>query len=219
MGTMPPQQRTEDPPTLSDVAITATVVAGLLDAAPDGILLIDGNGTLLLVNSRIEQMFGYSRSELLGQPVELLLPTALRAGHVRHRDDYAHEPRLRPMGIGLDLRGQRRDGSEFPVDISLSPLVTHDGEWTVAAVRDATQQQAAAHERQDRVLAEEQNRIAEGLADTVIGALFGTGLRLNGIAERVPEPTRSQLLDTIVGIDVTIHELRSIVFDLKPLSS
>jgi PAS domain S-box-containing protein len=209
-----PSPRSPDGSSLSEVAITATLVAGLLDASPDGMLLIDGDGTLLLVNARVEQMFGYSRSALLGQPVEMLLPESLRDDHHRHRERYAAEPRLRPMGVGLELRGRRLDGTEFPVEISLSPLSTHDGQLTVAAIRDATQQHAAEHDRQARALADEQSRIAASLADTVIGGLFGTGLRLQGLVDRVPEPVRAQLLDAIDGIDITIRDIRSTIFDL-----
>lgn len=203
-------------PTLSDVALTATIVAGLLDAAPDGLLLVDASGRLLLVNSRIEEMFGYTRSDLLGQPVEVLLPEHLRAGHVAHRDDFAHDPRVRPMGVGLALRGRRQDGSELPVEVSLSPLATGEGQWTVAAIRDDSQRQQIEQQRREDAVADEQGRIAEDLAETVIRGLFGTGLMLQGLLDRPVDEVRTGLVDAIESIDGTIRDVRSAIFGLRP---
>ena len=111
----------------------------LVDAAPDGIVVADERGILVLVNAEASRMFGYERADLLGQPIEILVPTALRRGHPQHVAAFRAAPRLRPMGSGLDLHGQRKDGTEFPVEISLSPIV-HDGEkLVVAGIRDVTE--------------------------------------------------------------------------------
>ena len=99
----------------------------------------------MLVNAQTEELFGYGRKELLGHPVELLLPDSARDRHVEHRVDYLADPRTRPMGVGLELAGKRKDGSEFPVDISLSAIETSDGVRLLTAfVRDITERLAAA---------------------------------------------------------------------------
>jgi PAS domain S-box-containing protein len=101
----------------------------LLESAPDAMVIVDGAGTIRLVNAQTEALFGYQREELLGQPVEILVPGRSRADHPVHRRGYAANRQVRPMGAGLDLHGLRRDGSEFPVEISLSPLQTSEGCW------------------------------------------------------------------------------------------
>jgi PAS domain S-box-containing protein len=110
----------------------------LVDAAPDGILVTDQRGTILLVNAEAERMFGYARDALVGKPIHLLVPERLRARHPDHVQSFHAAPRLRPMGSGLDLSGHRSDGTEFPVEISLSPI-QHAGErLVVAGIRDVT---------------------------------------------------------------------------------
>jgi len=112
---------------------------GLLEAAPDAMVIVDRTGHIALVNSQTQQLFGYSREELLGQPVELLVPSRYDAMHGGHREGYFSDPRRRPMGSGLQLSGRRKDGSEFPVEISLSPVETEDGTLVTAAVRDISE--------------------------------------------------------------------------------
>ncbi len=113
---------------------------GLLEAAPDAIVITDSAGSIVQVNSQAEAMFGYPRAELVGRPVEHLIPERLRARHPAHRAGYAADPRVREMGTGLDLVAQHRDGREFPVEVSLSPLAVSGGRLTIAAVRDVTRQ-------------------------------------------------------------------------------
>jgi PAS domain S-box-containing protein len=116
---------------------------GLLEAAPDAIVIVDTKGTILVVNAQTEDLFGYNRNMLSGKPVEILVPERFQHVHPRHREKFTNEPQLRPMGIGLDLYGLRADGREFPVEISLSPLQTEEGLLTVAAIRDVTKRQRA----------------------------------------------------------------------------
>jgi hypothetical protein len=111
----------------------------VLESASEGIILIDAAGRVTLVNSAAERMFAYSRAELLGQPLEILLPERARQGHLAHRTAYFAEPRARPMGIGLDLAGRRKDGTEFPVEISLSHVEAADGGVAMAFITDISE--------------------------------------------------------------------------------
>jgi len=110
----------------------------LLESAPDAMVIIDNQGKIAIANGQAEEMFGYGRQEMLGQAVEMLLPERLRVNHVGHRDGFAEQPRLRPMGPGLDLLARRADGSEFPVEISLSPVRSDAGRFVSSVIRDVT---------------------------------------------------------------------------------
>lgn len=130
----------------------------LLEAAPDGIVEVDREGKIVVVNAAAETMFGYSRDQLLGQPVEKLIPEGARSRHGAHRAAYWAHPVTRPMGSGLVLLGRRSDGAEFPVEISLSPVRTEDGFRVTAIIRDVTAEQKAEEAlRTAYQLLEEQN--------------------------------------------------------------
>jgi PAS domain S-box-containing protein len=118
----------------------------LLEAAPDAMVIANEHGRIALVNAQTEKLFGYNREELLGQPVEMLIPERYRAGHLHHRKGYTDSPRLRPMGAGRVLNGLRKDGSEFPVEISLSPFRSEEGMLVFSAIRDITLQKRAQDE-------------------------------------------------------------------------
>ncbi len=110
----------------------------LLKLAPDAMIILDDEGRISIVSDQVEKMFGYSREELTGRPIEILLPARLRQRHREHREGFAREPKVRPMGIGLDLRARRKDGSEFAVEISLSPIQSASGNFVSSVIRDVS---------------------------------------------------------------------------------
>jgi PAS domain S-box-containing protein len=123
----------------SVAASSEKVFSDFFDALPDAICAVRADGLIAILNSQAELMFGYSASELLGQPLEVLIPERFRKGHVGHRAKYVHDPRRRPMGAGLALYGRKKDGTEFPVDIMLSPWELGDHKLFVAVVRDISE--------------------------------------------------------------------------------
>jgi PAS domain S-box-containing protein len=110
----------------------------ILDALPDAVVIVDCAGKIVVANSQAEKMFGFTREELIGKPVEWLVPPGLRDRHEQDREKYFSDPRVRPMGIGLELFAQRSDGTDFPVEINLSPIATEAGAFVISAIRDAT---------------------------------------------------------------------------------
>jgi PAS domain S-box-containing protein len=147
----------------------ATTLA-LIDSAAEGILIVDEQGRIVVANRQVEAMFGYAESELLGQPLEILLPERLRLRHVEHRAGYVLDPRVRAMGRGLNLSGRRRDGSEFPIEISLSYVRVAAGLRVMAFITDIT----------ERLMLERSTRQSEKLA--ALGALSA------GIAHELNNP-------------------------------
>ena len=111
----------------------------LFESSPDALLAVDEDGRIVRLNSQVEKLFGYSRDELLGSPVEMLIPERFRPGHETHLSEYNNRPRIREMGGGLELYGRRKDGSEFPAEIVLSPLQTETGKLALSVVRDITE--------------------------------------------------------------------------------
>jgi two-component system, NarL family, sensor histidine kinase DevS len=189
----------------------------IIEAAPDGFVMVDLTGTIVLVNAQTERLFGYDRGELVGQPVEILLPEPVRSAHVVERDRYIAHPHTRAMGIGLDLVGLHRGGHEFPVEVSLSPL---DDESIIAVVRDVRARrdaEALLRSAEEHVrLLEDRDRIARDLHDHVIQRLFAAGMALEGAVARSDDAdVNARVTGVVDDLDDTIRQLRSVIFDLQ----
>lgn len=192
----------------------------LLDAAPDAIVIVDGEGKIVLVNQQVEKSFGYAREEILGKSVEFLVPEHLWIAHAKHRAQFMRSPEARPMGLGLELAARRRDGSEFPVEISLSPLHSQDGLLVIAAVRDVTQRREA-----ERALAESDRRFRRSFEDSGVGMALvgiedgrlGPVFEANEALARISGYSAAQLRETSPLGVVNPSELPSVLEDLGQL--
>src|ERR1039458_4452032 len=157
----------------------------LLETLPDATVAVDLDGTMVQVNSQAQELFGYEREELIGQKVEMLVPDRYRGQHHHHREDFAQAPKTRRMGADLDLYGRRRNGSEFPVEISLSPVSTGKGALVLSAIRDMSDRKRIAeelrraneelHRRTAEQLGEYRSRLAS-IIDSSDDAIIGKGL-------------------------------------------
>ncbi|HVM67218.1 MAG TPA: PAS domain S-box protein [Acidimicrobiales bacterium] len=200
---------------MTDEPLKGITAAELVDAAPDGMLVVGDQGEIVLVNRQLEGLFGYRRDELVGELIEVLVPGAARGTHRAHRTRYRADPTNRPMGAGLRLMGQRKDGTEFPVEISLSPLPTGGGLLVVAAVRDITERLAAEAESREvhRVLDTTQDAVlmfdAETLRFTYVneGAISQLGYSRDELLSMTPLHVKP---------DFTEPEYRALVASVPP---
>jgi hypothetical protein len=181
-------------------ALVETLLShSILEAIPDAVAAVNQQGVIVQINSQAEAMFGYTRDELIGQSVEMLVPERHRPNHHQHREDFHSKPKIRRMGSGLDLYGRRRDGSEFPVEISLSPIVTGNGAIVLSVIRDISDHKRIENElrhaseelerRKSRELRDSQNRMAlivDSSQDAIIGKnLDGIITQWNKGAEQI----------------------------------
>ena len=197
----------------------------LLEFVPDGIVVTDADGLIVFVNSLTVEIFGWDREEMLGQPVEMLLPARFRGGHRGLRSGYHASPRSRPMGMGTDLAALRKDGSEFPAEISLAPIRLGEGTWAVAAVRDVTERRRVEakallyRQAQEEVRARDEFlSIASHELRTPVTALHVQVQMLQRVVDRsgasVPEPVRER----VTALDRQVRRLSGLVEALLDLS-
>jgi PAS domain S-box-containing protein len=213
-----------------NLAKSKAMYEALFEAAPDAMLAVDPEGTIKSANAQTGRMFGYSQSELAGQPIEKLMPDRFRDRHPRLRQGYDHEPHLRPMGSGLNLYGKRKDGSEFPVDIMLSPLETSEGRLVLSVIRDIT----GLRENETRILdlnrqlhtrveeLQTANQSLETFSYSVSHDLRAPLRAIDGFARVLSEDYRTlldedanRLLDVIAG---NCHKMGAIIEDLLAFS-
>jgi anti-anti-sigma factor len=192
--------------------ITPAVLWQVLDALGDGLALTGEDGKIALVNRRCAEMLGYRREELAGLPIDELVPSEVRAAHHGYRAGYQQAPQARPMADRARLAALRKDGTTFPVEISLSPVPTATENYVLAVIRDAT----AGRRRGDLadlargVVAEPP--LAKDLLDRVVQHLFEVGLSLQAAADLPGEVARQRLSETLAQLDDLIQEIREYAF-------
>lgn len=200
---------------MASSTLPASLFQSLVHFAPDGILVADRDGIIVFASAQAEQLFGYAREDLVGSPVERLIPERLRDGHRQLRDGYARSPHARPMGVGLALMARRRDHSEFAVEVSLAPVYTDHGMFIAAIVRDVSAQRdlerARRHLEAEAEIERERNRIAADLHDGVMQTMYSVGLQLSSFLRR--STTVNDLERT--GIEQTIGELNQAIEDVR----
>ena len=211
-----PASNSNDPASRAGAEINAEALlsASLAETFPEAVVAVDREGTILQINRLTEELFGYRRDELVGQKIEVLVPEPHRAQHHDYRTNFAERPRLRRMGAGLELRGRRRDGSEFPVEISLSPVCTERGVVVFSAIRDITDRKQIEEElrRANRELEQTKNRelleyqsrlalIVDSSEDAIIGKnLDGVITTWNQGAERIYGYTAEEIVGQHISV-------------------
>ncbi len=181
----------------------------VVELAPDGILVVDQGGTIVLANRRVEDLFGYARDALVGRRVEHLMPRRFRSAHLGHRHIYEADPRVRPMGTGGDIWGCHADGTDFPVDVSLSTVVSGIGQRTVAVIRDGARLHAAEQAARELLALQDSVANAVRLSDSAAQQIHLAALRLTGLMGKAgfadAEAINRSLGDMQSALDHILH--------------
>jgi PAS domain S-box-containing protein len=184
--------------------------------APDAVLVVDKCGHIVLANRAAEDMFGYDREALASLGVDALVPHGCREAHRGHRAAFDAAPRTRPMGLDLDLWARHADGSEFPVEISLSPVTFGDDPRMVAIIREVTAHRASEQATRERLVLEDEERIGADLRHGIISRLFSAGMGIQAVVDQVEPEIARRLLHVADELDFAIREIRDTV--LRPSS-
>jgi len=205
------------------VSTEGVPLRSLLDFAPDGFIVVNDEGKIVWANQTAHRLFGYGEAELIGRAIEELVPERLRPDHSGHRSAYQSSPRNRSMGLGLNLLARRKDGGEFPVEISLSPLRTNDGLLVTAVVRDVSERKALEEEHNllqlELETERERDRIAMDLHDGVMQDIYAVALGLELALDAEPDArfADSRIVERSIGqLHDVIRSIRSFIFDLRP---
>lgn len=199
--------------------LNADEYRAVFEASPDGIVVVDADGVIRDINPQIEALFGWAREELLGEAVEMLVPDVFRTAHVAHRKRYLRNPHTRPMGAGIELQGRRKDGSEFDVEISLSPWKKNGTFHVICSVRDITDRKRLRDFSLGAMRAseEERQRIARELHDDTAQRLATLMLRVRLLAgETDQDERRSKLEELREELLAAAESVKRIARGLRP---